>query len=93
MSKKLASIIAYCLLAISACMQKPQLKPRLTRSKIGWSGWRCEIIPLANRLSTSFGGRHIAGQIIRSGTPAAPNYARRVRRKSRRFYPQTAHRR
>ncbi len=33
------------------------------------------IIPIANRLSESFSGRHIAGQIIRSGTSAAPNYA------------------
>jgi four helix bundle protein len=33
------------------------------------------VIPIANRLSESFSGRHIAGQIIRSGTSAAPNYA------------------
>jgi four helix bundle protein len=32
------------------------------------------IIPLANRLSTTFAGKHIAGQILRSGTSAAPNY-------------------
>ena len=32
------------------------------------------IIPLANRLCTTFAGRHIAGQILRSGTSAAPNY-------------------
>jgi four helix bundle protein len=33
------------------------------------------IIPLANHLSTSFTGRHIAGQIVRSGTSPAPNYS------------------
>ncbi len=33
------------------------------------------VIPLANQLSTSFAGRHIAGQIIRSGTSPAPNYS------------------
>jgi four helix bundle protein len=32
------------------------------------------IIPLANRLSTTFAGKHIAGQILRSGTSAVPNY-------------------
>ena len=33
------------------------------------------IIPLANRLSTTFAGKHVAGQLLRSGTSAAPNYA------------------
>jgi len=33
------------------------------------------ILRLANRLSASFAGRHIAGQIVRSGTSPAPNYA------------------
>jgi len=33
------------------------------------------IIPLANRLSTTFAGKHVAGQLLRSGTAAAPNYA------------------
>jgi four helix bundle protein len=33
------------------------------------------ILRLANRLSTSFAGRHIAGQIVRSGTSPAPNYS------------------
>jgi four helix bundle protein len=33
------------------------------------------LIPIANQLSESFAGRHLAGQIIRSGTSAAPNYA------------------
>ncbi len=33
------------------------------------------IIPLANQLSDSFAGRHIAGQIVRSGTSPAPNYS------------------
>jgi four helix bundle protein len=33
------------------------------------------IIPLANRLSTTFVGKHIASQVVRSGTAAAPNYA------------------
>lgn len=38
-------------------------------------GLAVRIIPLANRLTTSFGGRHIASQLIWSGTAAAPNYA------------------
>ena len=33
------------------------------------------ILRLANRLSTFFAGRHIAGQIVRSGTSPAPNYS------------------
>ena len=33
------------------------------------------VISLANRLSTSFAGKHIASQIVRSGTSPAPNYA------------------
>ena len=33
------------------------------------------IIPLANRLSATFAGKHIAGQLLRSGTSAAPNYS------------------
>jgi four helix bundle protein len=44
------------------------LEERLVEFAVG-------VIPIANRLSESFSGRHIAGQIIRSGTSAAPNYA------------------
>jgi four helix bundle protein len=33
------------------------------------------IIPLANQLSATFAGRNVAGQLIRSGTSPAPNYA------------------
>jgi four helix bundle protein len=33
------------------------------------------VIALTNRLDRSLAGRHIAGQILRSGTSAAPNYA------------------
>lgn len=33
------------------------------------------VIHVANRLDHTLAGRHIAGQIIRSGTSAAPNYA------------------
>jgi four helix bundle protein len=33
------------------------------------------IIRLAGRLTTSSQGRHVANQIVRSGTSAAPNYA------------------
>ena len=44
------------------------LEERLVEFAVG-------IIPIANRLSESFSGRHLAGQIIRSGTSAAPNYA------------------
>jgi len=44
------------------------LEERLVEFAVG-------VIPIANRLSESFAGRHLAGQIIRSGTSAAPNYA------------------
>ena len=44
------------------------LEERLVEFAVG-------VIPIANRLSESFAGRHIAGQIIRSGTSSAPNYA------------------
>jgi four helix bundle protein len=33
------------------------------------------VIALCNRLSTTFAGKHIANQLIRSGTSPAPNYA------------------
>jgi len=33
------------------------------------------ILPLANRLNGTFAGKHIADQLLRSGTAAAPNYA------------------
>jgi four helix bundle protein len=33
------------------------------------------VIALANRLSGSFAGKHLANQIVRSGTSPAPNYA------------------
>jgi four helix bundle protein len=33
------------------------------------------ILPLANRLTGTFAGKHIADQLLRSGTSAAPNYA------------------
>jgi len=33
------------------------------------------VIALANRLSDSFAGKHIANQIVRSGSSPAPNYA------------------
>lgn len=33
------------------------------------------VIALANRLSASFAGKHIANQMVRSGTSPAPNYA------------------
>ena len=33
------------------------------------------MIHIANRLDRTLAGRHVAGQIVRSGTSAAPNYA------------------
>jgi four helix bundle protein len=33
------------------------------------------VISVANRLSASFAGKHIAAQMVRSGTSPAPNYA------------------
>jgi four helix bundle protein len=33
------------------------------------------VIALCNRLSTTFAGKHVAGQLVRSGTSPAPNYS------------------
>lgn len=41
------------------------------------------IIPLANRLSASFAGKHVAAQIVRSGTSPAANYAEACSAESR----------
>lgn len=41
------------------------------------------IIALADSLPPTFAGKHIAGQIIRSGTSPAPNYAEAVSSESR----------
>ena len=53
--------------AIQKAMSPEMLEDRLVNFAV-------RIIPLANRLSTTFAGKHIAGQILRSGTSAAPNY-------------------
>jgi four helix bundle protein len=54
--------------AASNAMTPAMLEDRLVNFAV-------RIIPLANRLSTTFAGKHVAGQILRSGTSAAPNYA------------------
>ncbi len=41
------------------------------------------IVHLANRLDRTLAGRHVAGQIVRSGTAAAPNYAEACSAESR----------
>jgi len=41
------------------------------------------IIPLANRLSASFAGKHVTAQIVRSGTSPAANYAEACSAESR----------
>ena len=33
------------------------------------------ILKVANRLGSTLAGRHIAGQLVRSGTSPAPNYS------------------
>ena len=38
-------------------------------------GFAVRILSVANRLGPSLAGRHIAGQIVRSGTSLAPNYS------------------
>jgi four helix bundle protein len=53
--------------AVQTAMTPEILEDRLV-------GFAVRIIPLANRLCTTFAGKHIAGQILRSGTSAAPNY-------------------
>jgi four helix bundle protein len=49
-------------------MQSDQLEERLV-------DFAARIIRLAGRLTTNSQGRHVANQIVRSGTSAAPNYA------------------
>ena len=46
-------------------------------------GFAVRIIPLANRLSASFAGKHVAAQIVRSGTSPAANYAEACSAESR----------
>ena len=48
--------------------QSDQLEERLVE-------FAARIIRLAGRLSSNFQGRHLANQILRSGTSSAPNYA------------------
>jgi four helix bundle protein len=49
-------------------MQSDQFEERLV-------DFAARIIRLAGRLTTNSQGRHVANQIVRSGTSAAPNYA------------------
>jgi four helix bundle protein len=49
-------------------MQSDQFEERLV-------DFASRIIRLAGRLATNAQGRHVANQIVRSGTSAAPNYA------------------
>ena len=49
-------------------MTPDELEERLIRFAV-------RILKLANKLGPSLAGRHIAGQIVRSGTSPAPNYS------------------
>ena len=53
--------------------EKNKLTPEALEERL--IDFAVRIIALANRLSTSFAGKHIAGQVVRSGTSPAPNYA------------------
>jgi four helix bundle protein len=64
--------IAYCLFVMSAETNTQTQAEVLEERLIDFA---VRIIPLANQLSDSFAGKQIAGQIIRSGTSPAPNYA------------------
>jgi four helix bundle protein len=54
--------------AIPSQTKAEQLRERLIAFAV-------RILPLANRLNGTFAGKHIADQLLRSGTSAAPNYA------------------
>jgi four helix bundle protein len=56
-----------------AAETQTKLTPELLEERL--VDFAVRMIPLANRLSTTFAGKHIAGQIVRSGTSPAPNYA------------------
>ena len=53
--------------------EKTKLTPATLEERL--IDFAVRIIALANRLSTSLAGKHIAGQIVRSGTSPAPNYS------------------
>lgn len=52
---------------------KAKLTPEVLEERL--IDFAVRVISLANRLSTSFAGKNIANQIVRSGTSPAPNYA------------------
>src|SRR5262249_15924148 len=60
--------IAIC----GAMLEKIALSDQLEERLIEFAG---KIIGIAGMLCKTFQGRHVAKQILRSGTPAAPNYA------------------
>ncbi len=53
--------------------EKPKLTPEALEERL--IDFAVRIIALANRLSVTMAGKHIAGQIVRSGTSPAPNYS------------------
>ena len=56
-----------------AAETKSSLTPELLEERL--VDFAVRVIPLANRLSTTFAGKHISNQLVRSGTSPAPNYA------------------
>jgi len=60
------------LLSFAAMSHKVALSDQLEERLIEFAA---QIIKLAGRLSKNFQGRHVAKQILRSGTAGAPNYA------------------
>jgi four helix bundle protein len=65
-------VIAYCSLAMSDEIAR-KMTPEILEERL--IEFAVRVIGLANRLSASFAGKHIANQIVRSGTSPAPNYA------------------
>ncbi len=53
--------------------EKNKLTPETLEERL--IDFAVRVIALANRLRTSFAGKHIAGQIVRSGSSPAPNYS------------------
>lgn len=53
--------------------QQTPITPELLEDRL--IDFAVRIIALCNRLSATFAGKHIAGQLVRAGTSPAPNYS------------------
>src|SRR5581483_4909741 len=72
---RVGGAIAYCLWLIAywAMSDSRTLTPELLEDRlIAFAG---RVISVCNRISGTFAGKHIAGQLVRSGTSPAPNYS------------------